>query len=221
MILEKMLELLPNSTDKPEMRKIISLAARTIEEAEQTLETISRWRDIDQSEGVALDRLGKDVGQARRGMADPGYRRNIKLRIRSNLSGGEIETLNSIFSLLMGDGFLGLDEGWNHDIEKPATLVLNVAKDAGELIDRKTLKIIKAGGVGIQQATTLKGQTLRLVGSSYTYDIQVPITAMYQTAEREGVGANADAVIGESSYTTNVYIPICGAFYAGGERAVD
>lgn len=65
-------------------------------------ERLRLWADIDQAEGIVLDRHGEKYGVARGGASDIFYRLLIKIKILAQLSGGDIETLLSMVSGLYG-----------------------------------------------------------------------------------------------------------------------
>lgn len=155
-MIEKMLNRLPDAYNKSEQSgifKTIKLASDQLAAGEKTLETIQEWRDIDQAQGSTLTKIGKDVGQPREGLDDEQYRQKIKIKIRSNLSGGEIETLNSIALVLLSDRFDGIQEGWdlpeNHPIgPTPAMMLFTVKADGVNYgIPMAEIDEISAGGV--------------------------------------------------------------------------
>lgn len=51
------------------------------------------WDDLDNAQGVVLDRYGENFGVARDGASDAFYRLLIKVKMISLLSGGDIETV--------------------------------------------------------------------------------------------------------------------------------
>lgn len=155
-MLEKMLNRLPdvyNKSENSNVYKIIKLAADQLAAGEDTLRIIHDWKDIDQAQGSILDKLGKDVGQPREGLDDEQYRQKIKIKIRANLSGGEIETLNSICLVLLRDRFDGIREGWtlptSHPIGPQPAMVLFTVKNDGVNFGIPMAEIddISAGGV--------------------------------------------------------------------------
>lgn len=83
---------------------LVDFLASWTQELEDATQTLNTLLDIDNSEGVQLDNLGKIVGQPRLGYADADYRFLIKARIATNRSTGTPEDVYSIFR-----AFLGLD----------------------------------------------------------------------------------------------------------------
>lgn len=73
--------------------KLLSIAAGELEDMRGAIETTRLYRDIDQAEGVSLDRIGLNVQQYRGQATDPIYRVLIKSKIARNLSDGSVNTL--------------------------------------------------------------------------------------------------------------------------------
>lgn len=182
-MIEKMIARLPDAYNKDRqsnIHKLIQLAADQLQSGEETLQLIHDWRDVDQAQGKALDRLGKDVGQPREGLNDEQYRQKVKIKIRANLSGGEIETLNSICLVLLGDRFKGIQEGWNlsenHPIGPvPAMMLFTVKSDGVNYgIPMAEIDDISAGGVAanweliIDNALDLAQTDFRTYSNRYT-----------------------------------------------------
>lgn len=94
--------------------KLLSIVDMEIDELKKAIETIELYRKIDNATGVTLDNIGKNVLQERGSMDDVTYRLYLKVKVRANLSGGQIETLNDVLSVLLGDNFLTVREVWNN-----------------------------------------------------------------------------------------------------------
>ena len=73
---------------------------QVLEDATQTLLTIL---DIDASEGVQLDVIGRIVGQLRTGVEDATYRLYLRARILANRSTGTPENIYSVMRALFGE----------------------------------------------------------------------------------------------------------------------
>ncbi|ELK38829.1 hypothetical protein D478_27656 [Brevibacillus agri BAB-2500] len=131
--------------------KIYRIAADGFEEIKATFETIERYQDIDEAAGVGLDRIGRDVLQAREQMADEAYRQMIKTKVRANLSPGDIETINEIANVLIGESFMGVMEMWrvtNHpSAGEDAALLIILKRESLAPLPYKALKRVAAGGV--------------------------------------------------------------------------
>lgn len=94
--------------------KLLSIIDFELDRLTETYKLIDSYRAIDTATGVTLDNIGKNVLQERGGMDDITYRLFLKVKIRSNLSGGQIETINDIMTTVLGDNYLGLREVWNN-----------------------------------------------------------------------------------------------------------
>jgi hypothetical protein len=126
--------------------KLLSLVAKQSEDNQALHDTIIRFWDVDQSEGVGLDRLGKDEGISRGSYDDETYRKLIKIQYIINLSEGDRESINAILRAYLGEEFLFVEEGWNSTFNEPASILVNV-KRLKEDFPYNLLKRIKATGV--------------------------------------------------------------------------
>jgi hypothetical protein len=128
---QTLLDRLPSHFNKSEDSnnyKLLSIVARQSEDNTALYRAIQRFWDVDQTEGIGLDRLGKDEGINRGSYDDETYRKMIKIQYIVNLSEGDIESINTILRAYMGDGFLNVEEGWNTSFKEPASIVFNVTK---------------------------------------------------------------------------------------------
>ncbi len=73
---------------KPALRALVRTYTDEIQEAESMLWDVIVSRFVDYAAGVHLDRLGRVVGEPRKGKGDAAYRARIKARIRINQSFG-------------------------------------------------------------------------------------------------------------------------------------
>jgi len=78
---------------------ITALYGTQVQELEDAAWQLLTRLNIDSSEGVQLDHIGKIVGQSRQSMADDRYRIWIKAKIAQNISEGDIEQIISIWRL--------------------------------------------------------------------------------------------------------------------------
>ena len=133
--LKEMLGALPDVFHKREdsnIGKLLDIFAQEFGDVKNTLETTEQWRDVDQAEGKVLDRIGKNVQESRGQKIDEKYRQFIKTKIRANLSPGDIETINSIARVFVGERFQGLQEGWQFEPlfdTEPAAIRLDIDAD--------------------------------------------------------------------------------------------
>lgn len=145
-------ERLPERFRKPTNKDLYYVLYNGTDELEAGFKTIEESHNIDNAYGQTLDLLGANVGEFRKdGMDDDLYRLYIKVRIISNLSIGDIPTINYVMSTLLGDKYISIVEGYLDDEfmeNEPAALrmsVLNSAKDLPyEIMER-----IKAAGIRI------------------------------------------------------------------------
>ncbi|HHB1907138.1 TPA: DUF2612 domain-containing protein [Bacillus cereus] len=93
---------------------MMKLAAHHIQENENLLNQIHNWRDIDQSQGVTLDYIGRNIGQDRMGFDDDIFRVLIKAKIIRNNSDGSIPTILRFLSFILGveKKFIIIQEKW-------------------------------------------------------------------------------------------------------------
>lgn len=123
-----------NKDENGNIAYLLTLGAEQLEDLEETLDRTKLWRDIDEAEGLTLDRIGRNVQEPRGDKGNSLYRDYIKVKIASNLSGGSIETLNGVLSVLLGDRDFWITEGHQFELPwtpEPAAILITVA-DTGE-----------------------------------------------------------------------------------------
>lgn len=94
--------------------KIFEVIKDEIVSVEEVTHEVENQDELNSATGISLDRHGELVGQRRAYLDDKSYRLLIKSRIRQNLSGGEISTVNEFFTLILKDNYLGIKEGWDN-----------------------------------------------------------------------------------------------------------
>ncbi|MFP7737459.1 hypothetical protein ACLHDF_29995 [Priestia aryabhattai] len=136
--------------------KIIRIISDELTAVQTALETTEEWRDIDKAEGTTLDLIGENIGQPRNKTNDEEFRLLIKTKIFSNLSIGDIESVNQLLRIHLGEQFVSVEEGWKLDKDTPfdgqsATLFITVKGDGNTkgLPFENTSRIV-ASGVGTQ-----------------------------------------------------------------------
>lgn len=82
--------------------KLFSVLAWGLDTAQEQAETIKLWDNIDLACGAVLDRYGANFGVKRFGADDTFYRLLIKVKMLSQLSGGDIETVANAAATLLG-----------------------------------------------------------------------------------------------------------------------
>lgn len=148
----KAFERLPERFRKPNTKDLYYVLYNGSDEIESAYQTIKDSQNIDNAFGQTLDLLGANVGEFRQeGMDDDLYRLYIKVRIISNLSIGDIPTINYVMSTLLGDKYLSIKEGFLDDeylYHEPASLRMGV-HNTTEFIPYDVLERIKAAGIRI------------------------------------------------------------------------
>lgn len=207
-----LLERMPSHFAKDENSnnyKLLKIVADNSVENRTVYDTILKFWDVDQSQGIGLDRLGKNVGIARGSWNDADYRKMIKIQSILNLSEGDIPTMNLIMDAYMGDAFLGFQDGWK--LFGPATLIANI-KDASKPLPGNILKKIKSAGVSTHWVLNqLMGQ-INVQSKSYSFDVPYPVTNMFTTAEIHGSLTRINVGIESNSYAFNANSPITNMF---------
>jgi len=121
----------------------------------KNLELIELWRDVDETEGFPLDKIGKNVLELRDGREDEVFRRAIAIKIRGNLSAGTIEDLNALGYALFGNNFINVSETWYQPQLgfEPAGVILAISDSPSLrglfLYYKNLLSATTAGGVSI------------------------------------------------------------------------
>lgn len=157
---------LPERFRKPTNKDLYYVLYNGAGELEEAFKSIEDSHNINNARGQTLDMLGANVGEFRKdGMDDDLYRLYIKVRIISNLSIGDIPTINYVMSTLLGDKYISIVEGYLDDefmYSEPAALRLSVMESANNL-PYEIMERIKAAGIRILVdeifATKMKIQT--------------------------------------------------------------
>jgi len=142
----------PDST----IGKLFTIVSDQIDDVQETLDKMELWRDIDEAEGVVLDRLGVEILQEPRGgVSDEEYRLKLKTRIIVNyLSDGDIETLNKLLEVYLGDHLVSVQTAANVKegpfAGEPATLLVTINGHDTYGIPFEELARVMTGGVGTQ-----------------------------------------------------------------------
>ena len=148
--------------------KLFSLFAWGLDIVQENAELVKQWDDLEAAKGAVLDRYGANWGVQRFSENDTLYRLAIRVKILSQLSGGDTDTV-----IRAAADLLGVE---NHDIEFedvfPAKIALYVdwlllTQERQDLIEpiAWAIKRIVAGGVGMR----LYVRTYR----TFRYDLSV------------------------------------------------
>lgn len=168
MTLEKMIDLLPYHLQQGEnINKILKVFSAILDECTEITEQIQDIGNID-SNGDILDYTGSIVSVYRNGDTDDNFRDRIKTKIVRNFSKGDIETINGLGNVLLGDNYVGVIE--NHSLPEKnekvgLTLVYNFTN-----VEKNPTSIMKtavAGGVGLDT----KLQVYNYVTGLYEYGV--------------------------------------------------
>ena len=128
--------------------KIYRLLAEVIGTIQEHQQQIQDTRNIDNATGKTLELIGSNYNQPRGvDQDDDEYRLYIKTKIAADMSQGDIETLNEITEVLMGEGFVGYTETWNQEEfqNEPAGLLLTIRNKAENLPFDVVDRIVAAG----------------------------------------------------------------------------
>lgn len=210
--LTTLLERMPSHFAKDENSnnyKLLKIVAENSVENRAVYETILKFWDVDQSQGIGLDRLGKNVGIGRGSWNDTDYRKMIKIQSILNLSEGDIPTMNLIMDAYMGDAFIGFQDGWK--FFDPATLIAYI-KDASKPLPGNILKKIKSAGVGTHWMLNQIMGHIHVQVKSHTFEVPYPITNMFTTAEMHGVMTKIAASLDVHSIDSNVNYRVANMF---------
>lgn len=141
---------LPERFRKPNNEKLYYvLYGYGFDEMEKALESVEDSRDLKKATGKSLDYLGANVGQFRQGEDDERYRLLIQTKIIANLSMGDIPTINKVMSVLYGEDYLGIKEGYLDNLflyKEPASIKLYMSGDSPD-IPYETLDRLRAAAI--------------------------------------------------------------------------
>lgn len=197
--IKKLLDRLPSHFKKSvdsNNYKLLSIIARQSEDNTALYNAIQRFWDVDQAEGIGLDRLGKDEGISRGSYDDDTYRKLIKVQYIVNLSEGDIESINAVLRAYMGDDFIGIREGWNSRYQEPASFIVEMLPSINEtpfqLINKMKAVAVKVFFVNIVSTkkyysmASLFGETTTLYpwsSKEININIQSPMGTSFQSIE--------------------------------------
>ena len=193
--------------------KLLSLIAQGSDETRTVYSTMLKFWDVDQSEGIGLDRLGKDEGISRGGWSDEEYRKMIKIQSILNLSDGDIDSINQILAAYMEKDFIGVQDGWME--YEPASLLVLIRSSATN-VPFEILNRIKAAGVRIYVTVNELLEKIVLFGSTYAWDLKHKTTGKFKTISKHGAIGNEKITVIENIYDFPYRSRICGQFRAGG-----
>lgn len=133
--------------------KLFSIFAWGLDIVQENAEMVKQWDDLEQARGAVLDRYGANWGVQRFSENDSMYRLAIRVKILSQLSGGDTDTIIKAAADLLGIK--------NHDVDFedvfPAKIALYVdwlllTQERQDLIEpiAWAIKRIAASGIGVR-----------------------------------------------------------------------
>ena len=133
--------------------KLFSLFAWGLDIVDENADLVKQWDDLEQAKGAVLDRYGANWGVQRFSENDALYRLAIRVKILSQLSGGDTDTVIKAAAELLGVEYA--DIGFKDVF--PAKIALYVdwlllTQERQELIEpiAWSIKRILAAGVGMR-----------------------------------------------------------------------
>lgn len=171
----------PNSN----ISKLFQIIANEVKEFQLTLNDIKDYRNIDKAIGKALDGLGKNVLEYRNTENDEIYRDYIKIKIISNLSQGDINTINEVAAFLLKDKFIQSEETWNNPLyEDLAGVVIRMKPNYTHI--PVALNRVRAGGVKLYFETVMPSDILGLVSKYHSSLFNYKLTNRFITEDVKG-----------------------------------
>lgn len=132
--------------------KLFAVFAWGIENVQEQADLILLWDDIDNARGAVLDRYGKNFGVERMSSDDEFYRLAIRVKLMSQLSGGDIDTVIQATGALLGVDVenIVLDEVFPAKINLYVNQTL-VHDEQTKLVEQiaYVVKRLLVGGVGL------------------------------------------------------------------------
>lgn len=125
--------------DDSNISKLLSIFNFELDRINDAFRTIDDYRHISNATGVTLDNIGKNVLLERDGMDDVTYRLFLRLKIKMNLSGGQIKTINEIMNAILGKYYLGLREVWKNQTydNEPAAIEIRFVNFFMDIIGKQ------------------------------------------------------------------------------------
>ncbi len=214
-----------NKAKESNIGKLLQLVASELEDIELALKEIERQRDVDEAEGYTLDRIGRNVLEVRNGKLDKQYRDFIKTKVRANLSAGDIETINEIAAVFIGDNFKSIREMWDFGASdpldaEPAALLFRVIDTPEIVLPISAIDRVVAGGVRTYWLIELDPSTIEITSSSTSgssvFDYAAALySGPVQDKNSSGVVSRAGIQLASSLYSGGYLFPRCGQEYAG------
>lgn len=206
--------------------KLHKIVYEELEEIKKAFEDIKFNHDIDNATGKTLDLIGGNVLQYRGiGEDDELYRLMIKTKVIANLSQGDIETINEVATVLLGENYVGVRETWGmyeYDNE-PAGLVIELRPKSKHLPLESIDRVI-AGGVGLHLTANLDSSGLQLQTKYKEYPIPYNMCGTFLCGtkpyiQNEGISFNTQLNTNTGKNVSSKQYLMAGTFKAGGGKA--
>lgn len=177
----------------------------------KVFEDIKHYRNIDNAFGRTLDYLGSNVQQLREANQDDDqYRALVKIKIIANLSQGDIETMNTVATALIGDDLIKIKETWNDIMynDDLAGLVLEI--DASTPRIPSAISQVKAAGVKLYYEVMYPTDYLNISAREIGYKARYPMAGLAQTASKPVDSNRNRLTIKDSVFTVKNFYPMSG-----------
>lgn len=142
-----------SSPPETNIGKMFAILSWGLDIASQQADVVRAWDDLDNAKGSVLDRYGRNFGVERNGATDDFYRIAIRVKVLSQLSGGDINTVIEAASALLEVDVseVMLDEVYPAKIELFVDQKL-LSPERIEMLDliAAAIKRILAAGVGLR-----------------------------------------------------------------------
>lgn len=182
-----------------------------MEDLNKAIEDVKHYRNIDNAYGKTLDYLGKNVEQIREvNQEDDQYRALIKTKIIANRSHGDIETMNTVATALIGDDLIKIKETWNDTLynDDLAGLVLEI--DAKTPRVPRALSQVKAAGVKLYYEVMYPTDYLNILVKEIGYKARYPMAGLTTTASRPVDGNRNELNIKDTVFNVRNFYPMSG-----------
>jgi hypothetical protein len=160
----------PQWQGKPRIAAMLCAWLERVQTAEAAAFDSLTLRDVETSEGIQLDRIGRVVLEGRRGRSDERYRDALRVRILANRSDGRAEDLIEIVSRL--DRYSETAEIVDLREYFPAAIIVEgrreILNDPREIV--RFLRTAKGAGVSLEYIYSVSDQSESFEFSDATAD---------------------------------------------------
>lgn len=206
--------------------KMFQLIFSELEAVKNTFHKIEEWQDIDKAQGVPLDDLAKRVREERGQKEDELFRDFIKMRIRLNRSAGEIETINEVGRVFLGDAYVGVEEVWyKSELDhEPAALLISF-QQTDRPVNMLAIERIKGGGVKVYWQFVLQPVEIKIATYSDVITYPYWLCGTFACGVKpyrafDGISLDTDVTLFTDSIINGNYYPVTGRYLAGGNSFV-